>query len=84
MSVYQYVCNTCGDANFVAVDTEFDAWAMGIEHYNSTQHEGGHLRTFDGAGQHNGELYEPNPGQHPHHHSHHHHSHEHGEEPHIF
>ena len=93
---YLYHCPHC-EAPFNAYDDETQAMGEGLHHYHSTGHEIGEIRHFDGAGQHDGELYE---GQHVHtqhvnhhhehghhgheHHEHGHHEHGHHEEPHIF
>src|SRR4051812_33857914 len=86
MSVnYLYHCPQC-EGRFNLFDDETQAMAEGLQHYHSTGHEIGEIRHFDGAGQHDGDLYE---GQHIHtqhvnhqehgHHEHGHHEHGHHE-----
>jgi hypothetical protein len=86
MGSYFYICNHC-DWPFEGRDTESDAWADGVEHYNNTNHEGGEVKIFDGAGYSDAEVHARDHEHHSHErHGHHSHSHEqHGhEEPHIF
>ena len=84
---YTYFCHTC-TWPFEERPTESDAWADGVEHYNTYQHEGGEVRYFDGRDFENTEIHDQEGHQHHHHHhehGHHDHAHrEHHEEPHIF
>jgi hypothetical protein len=88
MSNYLYICNTC-DHPFEARESESDAWADGVDHYNTQSHEGGEVKVFDGAGHSDAEVHARDLQEQHHghqHHGHEHHGHEHHthEEPHIF
>jgi hypothetical protein len=48
MSIYLYICRWC-DQQFQPQETESDAWADGVDHYNHTQHEGGDVKEFEGG-----------------------------------
>lgn len=78
---YYYFCH-CGWP-FEGREASTDAWADGVEHYNSTSHEGGEVKYFDGTDY--VEVDEQgNPTESHHHTHHHHHHHQSHDEPHIF
>ena len=79
MGQYFYVCNSC-EWPFEGRDVENDAWGDGVEHFNTSGHEGGEVRQFDGQGYSDADIAAADRAAHAH--DHHHHGHR--QEPHIF